>query len=609
MAVEAGAPDALDEAEAELARLGRRAPQVRLRLGELLDALARSGGHHELGFSSLEAYVLERCGQSARWCRTTRGLARRLRDRSLPAIRRALRSGQLTWSLAELLAAHGTADEEARLLEAASSRTYREMKAWLTERRSPDGGSAEGAAAGGATPLASEEDEEEPQVQTARTVGAAELLMVSASRMLVEFLNGARAGDEALVTALLGEGLTTLQSLDGFRIEDVVLPPIREEVVEKLRADLAELTRRPRRCSRAASDPPHTQEPVPAALLVAVPPEEPIPEAPHAIDREIRRCCVALAEADLELGRLARSVLRTKAWERLGYPSAEAWARDRVGVSLSTLEHRITLAGRAARYPALSAALKDGSLGAQSALMIGRVLGERSPPEVVAAWIERGRRRTVVHLREEVEAVLLRVGLDPRAGREPPTAEHLEEVAELERSVQSGELLRPILEAVGHGPQMSVTLRTVGPGSGGRQLRLTMSAGLYAHWIEVEEAFQRVAGKQASFIAFLCFSLWSTWLPFLEVWSDEWKEIYRRDRHRCTSPVCARHDVTPHHLTFQGHGGGDEEENVTSLCSWCHLHGIHAGRLHAAPPASAIHWSIGRAPLMAVHDRELILLD
>ena len=269
--------------------------------------------------------------------------------------------------------------------------------------------------------------------------------MVNASRMLVEHLNGARAGDEALVTALLGEALTSLQFLGGFRIRGVVLPKLREEAIDELRAGLDALHRRP----EPASEPPAKTE----------------------------------------------------------------------------------------------------------------VSGAPAPATL--------------------------------------------EVAELERRVQSGELLRTCLEAAG--PQMSVTLRTE-PGAGGRQLRLSLSPALHAHWLEVEEEFHRIAGQHASFVAFMCFSLWATWAPFLEAWSDGWKRIYQRDLHRCTSPVCGRHDVTPHHLEFRAHGGGDEDENVTSLCAWCHLYGIHEGRLRAEPPASAIRWSIGRAPLLAVHGRERIQL-
>ena len=497
--------------------------------------------------------------------------------------------------MAELLAAHASFDDEALLLEAAASRTFREMKAWLAERRGPAG---EG---GGAKPS---EEEDEPRVETTRTVGAAEILMINASRMLVEHLNGARAGDEALVTALLGEAQTSLQSLGGFRIRDVVLPELQEEAIDALRASLAELHGRPA-APPVPSDRTDAPRPPAPSLLASVPPELPIPEEPLALDREICGAARTLAERDLEMGRLARIVLGAKVWRRLGYAKVHAWARDRVGVSLSTLEHKVTLARRAARYPELGEALKDGAIGSASALMIGRVLGERSTPALVAAWIERARRRTVVHLREEVDAVLLRVGLEPRASREPPSEAQLEEVAELERGVQSGELLRTWLEAAG--PQMSVTLQT-GPGAGDRQLRLSISPALHAHWLEVEEEFRRVAGPHASFVAFMCFSLWSTWQPFLGAWEDGWKPIYQRDRHRCTSPVCGRHDVTPHHLRFQAHGGGDEDENVTSLCAWCHLYGIHEGRLDAQPPASAIRWSIGRAPLIVVHGRERIQL-
>src|ERR1044072_5560179 len=50
----------------------------------------------------------------------------------------------------------------------------------------------------------------------------------------------------------------------------------------------------------------------------------------------------------------------------------------------------------------------------------------------------------------------------------------------------------------------------------------------------------------------------------------EYFGVYRRDAFRCSSPVCTRRDVTPHHLVFRSRGGGDEDENVASLCVWCH---------------------------------------
>src|SRR5215831_21017698 len=96
----------LKEKEAELARLGRCEAQMKLRIGELLDALFERKGHHELGFSSFEAYVVERCQHSRAWGRETRALAKRLRVRGLFAIRLAILSGRLSTSMAELLARH-----------------------------------------------------------------------------------------------------------------------------------------------------------------------------------------------------------------------------------------------------------------------------------------------------------------------------------------------------------------------------------------------------------------------------------------------------------------------------------------------------------------------
>src|SRR5688572_25332048 len=90
--------------DAELVRLARGASALRLAVGEALDALSSSGGHHELGFSSLEAYARERCERSGRWAADTRWLARKLQ--SLPRTREALRAGTIGWSTAELLARH-----------------------------------------------------------------------------------------------------------------------------------------------------------------------------------------------------------------------------------------------------------------------------------------------------------------------------------------------------------------------------------------------------------------------------------------------------------------------------------------------------------------------
>jgi hypothetical protein len=64
--------------DAELVRLARGASALRLAIGGALEALWSSSGHHELGFSSLEAYARERCERTGRWAADTRTLASKL---------------------------------------------------------------------------------------------------------------------------------------------------------------------------------------------------------------------------------------------------------------------------------------------------------------------------------------------------------------------------------------------------------------------------------------------------------------------------------------------------------------------------------------------------
>jgi hypothetical protein len=84
-----------------------------------------------------------------------------------------------------------------------------------------------------------------------------------------------------------------------------------------------------------------------------------------------------------------------------------------------------------------------------------------------------------------------------------------------------------------------------------------------------------------------------------------WGQVYLRDRCRCSSPVCSRRDITPHHLQFRSAGGGDEDDNLASLCTWCHLYGVHGGRIRATGTAGNIRWELGvrEAPCVRVEGR------
>jgi hypothetical protein len=135
-------------------------------------------------------------------------------------------------------------------------------------------------------------------------------------------------------------------------------------------------------------------------------------------------------------------------------------------------------------------------------------------------------------------------------------------------------------------------------------LKLRVSEDYYWHYRSRERLHRRF-GPPGSFLRFLCFALIGTWQPALRT-GVAYEHVYARDRFRCASPVCTRRDVTPHHLRFRSHGGGEQLENLVSLCSWCHLEGIHQGRLKATPPASAVRWVIGRAGQLVVEGRRKV---
>ena len=129
----------------------------------------------------------------------------------------------------------------------------------------------------------------------------------------------------------------------------------------------------------------------------------------------------------------------------------------------------------------------------------------------------------------------------------------------------------------------------------------------------VQDGFELVAfgqlalfGSDAAgdFFEFLCRHFLAVWAP-TTLTDVKYAHIYRRDAFKCSSPVCERHDVQPHHLKFRSAGGGEDDENLTSLCTWCHLEGVHGGRIRVAPPASRMRWDLGRG-FIEVHGREVL---
>ncbi len=553
----------LQALDAELARRAGEAGRLRFEMGRGLHLLERSGGHHTLGFSSIEAYALERCERSASWTQKARSLARRLDG--LPLLAEALISGSLSWSMAAVLATVACPDDAEFWLAEASHRTVREMKTLVLERRG---------AAGDVDAL-----EAEAELRTLTlTVPREDAWCFEQAKLLGRHLGERTNAD--FVLGLVAESTSTLcNELPGRAIElpdDEAMSPQRawERELASMRAEAEE---------RCESHFRHGPEPRPHV--------EPLlwPEQPEGVDRQLRELSHELVGREVAFGRALEAFFAADGWRRLGYATAAQYARERLGTSLSSVKAKRRLVKRLGQLRFLADAVDRGELGYEAA----RLVAEVATGDTVEGWVARATERTLRHLREEIDSAELLARWSESTAVLPPSEAEVRRVEDLERAVVTGQISAPpALPPTAGAPPATVTLH----------LRVSAdTARDFRHWEAIYLRHRGSALRDTTFLRFACELFLDTWRPRRS--EVDYAHIYERDRHRCQSPCCGRRDVTPHHLRFRSHGGDDSDENLTSLCSWCHLEGIHRGQISAMPPASRIRWSFGRNAHTVVEGR------
>jgi hypothetical protein len=557
----------LEALDAELASRAREAGRLRFEMGRGLDLLERTGGDHALGFSSIEAYALERCERSASWAQKARGLARRLE--ALPAVADALISGSLNWSMAAVLAVVARPDDADFWLAGASRRTVREMKALAAERQGADSTDAL-------------EAEEEMRTLTL-TVPREDAWCFEQARLLARHLgDGADGTNAEVLFGLVAESTSTLCG----ELPRSAIEPADDDALLPQRAWERELTRMRAeaevRCEAHFRRPRDDQQRPSVARTQW-------PELPEAIDRQLRDLSRELVSREVAYGRTLEAFFSADGWRRLGYATAAQYARERLGTSHSSIKAKRHFVKRLDELTFLADALDRGELGYEAARLVASVATRAT----VEAWVERARERTLRHLREDIDAAELLARWSESPTVVPPSEAGVRRVEDLERAVVAGQISAPPASpCVATASSANVTLRLRVRASTARDFR---------HWEAIYLRHRGDALCNTTFLRFACELFTDTWRPRgLEV---EYAHIYDRDRHRCQSPCCSRRDVTPHHLRFRAHGGDDSDENVTSLCTWCHLDGIHGGHISATPPASNIRWTFGRSPHTVIDGR------
>ncbi|MBW2524703.1 MAG: HNH endonuclease [Deltaproteobacteria bacterium] len=621
--------EALEQIDRSLVALSQGTAALRLGVGEALVELSCHGGPLELGFASLEAYAKERCEQSGRWARDSRALAKRLRER--PAIRAALVSGELSWSMAELLARHGQPADEAQLLDEARGKTVRKMREHFRQQAEEESREAKSSADHVV-------DEPEPLVTLTVTMTAEEAWAFECTKMLVQALGAARDSD--VIDSMLAEGMTTLlnavpdgadeleQSLECAPFADADQAKRHREWQQQLASwrDEAE-----ERCE--ARIPARVAAPAELAELVTAP--EDLPADAVALDGIIVGLSQRLLRRDLELGDELRRLCDGNGWRRLGYASLGQYARERLGLSLSSAKARMTLSRRAGDLDPLREAIERAAVGFEAAMLVGRVATKRT----VKAWLERAQERTIKHLGEEVATAEVLGRTSGKGAPPPPDAETQAAMMALESHVLSGAIFRG--ERARREGQISVTPEREGAvadsmegqnsvtassdgteaapgrgripheedcreprprlGAGKVTLRWRVTADVARAWHALAKLHRR-SHLSGTLVELLCAATWEVWKHALgsEV---AYADLYARERYRCSSPVCFSRNQTPHHVVFRSQGGDDDPENLTAPCACCHLEGIHGGTIQARGPASELRWKLGSEPIVEVHGR------
>jgi hypothetical protein len=526
----------------------------------------------------------------------------------------ALEAGSIGWSMAELLARHATPQTEAALLQVARGKTVHAMRLALSPRASS---SAPG------SPNLLEPDDDELTRTLSLTVPVEEAWALEATRMMVEHMDGKHTASHFL-ESLLAEGTISLLAL---------VDPSENDVSEQMEAEhtawraqmqrlqhlhaQAELRSRP-----AVSTAPHPGE---------APHADDLPTGLEALDARIRHYSAELASRDLFFGRMAQRFLGLGGWQALGFSSEAHYAHERLGMSRAALRSKVSLARRSRGFDHVVDALQQGRIGFEAAQLIARIATD----DTERAWVDRAARRTFKHLREEVQAVEMATRFAGQTDLSPPSEARIQQMQALERAILSGELLRSVArsglpgrdehngragkdEAGASDPDHAVQIsgspddeasavQISGSPGGKVTLRLRIPGDLLLQYRQLERIHRQLL-PNTSFIQFLCVTFWRTWVPSLGI-SDKWESIYRRDRYRCTNPVCHQRNVTLHHVQYRANGGTDDPDNLTCPCAFCHLEGEHGGRLKILPPGNDPTWILGRHPIMRVHRRERTLLS
>jgi len=329
------------------------------------------------------------------------------------------------------------------------------------------------------------------------------------------------------------------------------------------------------------------------------------------LDERFRRALSMEQRLDARVGPLLALAWDHWVHRALGYPTREAYARERLGMDPTRARALVRLERAAVLSEPFARAYRTGALSWVKAGVLVPLVVSDPLGRFVADWVAWAERVTVRRLRDDVEWALALEETDPvafaQSGGLPPEArgEGGTRNAESGPSELDGGRDREIGAPQRESAEETCSVRFIGSADVVQLFR----AVLCTVRRRMERDMGRLPTEGEALGAMLDHAL-STW-GALDTKVPARHRVFDRDGWRCAAPGCtSMQNLHDHHIRFRSAQGSDALENRVTLCAFHHLRGVHAARLRCVGRApDGLTWQMGIrpgiAPLVAYRSGDL----
>jgi hypothetical protein len=622
--------------ERTLLRLGRAGTVVERHLAPGLSRMHGRRLYRLLGYVRLSDYLTERLGMSLRRCQAILRLERSLTG--LPRLAQPLEAGEVSVSKIEIAAGAATPETESLWLDRAKRLPLASLRE-AARQASPDGAPTESTSDAASAPSpkpASPIDQDEPGRIISFLAPASVLAIWHWTLNLVRRVAGQQEPAWRCAEFLAAEFLSGVPDSSGEHPPGPSAQAPAPSATPAVRLSKASApAAAPDTCGR---DLPSGERAGMAAWMEAsaavrealasiggsADPETILSERAAAgepedlgganrddeldaweLDTRLRRLVRLRQSLAWRQGRLLATFASLRLHGELGFSTFDDWVGERLAMSPRRARYLVSLVRRLRDLPLVADAYRRGLVSWCHARLLVRVV----QPPTQARWIRYARQVTVRRLEDVIvdcevaaaessamsaPAAPAHIGVSPLPPAEPPPFE----------AAWPSPAFKPALadQAPRHTSAPPLDL------SAARRARSNRRTwGRISFWCPLDVAsLWNSALRSCRAAAGNHLEDWECFLLFVrsmrETWENQedphWRRRYRifeRDGWRCKAPGCtSRSGLNEHHITFRSRQGGDEAENLVTLCVGHHQQGLHEGHIRCFGRApDGLWWDLG----------------